>query len=251
MKNAENWQPSIYAVKESRLEVIRKNVSPSSWLPCSLIANTFSTLLPKYCSGCLLDLGCGKVPYYGLYHHYVDKVTCVDWANSYHENPHLDLVQDLNQPLQLESNTFDTVLLTDVLEHVSETDMVITEVSRVLQPGGRFIVSVPFLYWLHEVPYDNYRFTCYGLTHKLEKFGFEVEELIVHGSWGAVLTDLLSKGIGRVPLLGNLLVRNLQRATIWYFCRKNRPPKWHDLKNAFPLGYVCVAKKRTLGNESS
>ena len=245
MKNVESWKPSLFEVNCGSLKVNRQNVSPSSWLACELTAQTFSRVLPTFCDGKLLDLGCGQAPYYELYSRYVDSVTCMDWANSFHENPHLDFIQDLNKPLSLKCETFDTVLLSDVLEHVAETNSLLKEINRVLKPGGRLIISVPFLYHLHEIPYDNYRFTSYGLTHKLDKFGFEIDEFVVHGSWGVVLIDHLSKGINRIRFFGQPVVRILQWGAIWYFTKVRKSSQPHSKKNAFPLSYVCVASKRS------
>jgi SAM-dependent methyltransferase len=70
------------------------------------------------------------------------------------------------------SGKFDTVLLLDVLEHVPDPAKVLSEIYRVLRPGGTLILSVPHLSRLHEEPYDFYRFTKYGLTHLLEVAAF-------------------------------------------------------------------------------
>ncbi|MCL0057490.1 class I SAM-dependent methyltransferase, partial [Dehalococcoidales bacterium] len=48
---------------------------------------------------------------------------------------------DLNQPLPLESESFDIVHAANIIEHLSKTDIFLKEVYRVLKPGGYFIIS--------------------------------------------------------------------------------------------------------------
>ena len=48
-----------------------------------------------------------------------------------------------------------------------------TEVARLLRPGGCLIISAPHLVWLHNEPRDYWRFTPHGLRLLLEKAGLE------------------------------------------------------------------------------
>jgi SAM-dependent methyltransferase len=107
----------------------------------------------------LLDLGCGKVPFYARYREYVSETVCVDWSNSLHGNGHVDAECDLTQELPFADASFDTILLSDVLEHIPAPERLWREMARLLKPGGELLSSVPFFYWLHEEPYDYYRYT--------------------------------------------------------------------------------------------
>lgn len=49
------------------------------------------------------------------------------------------------------------------------------EIHRVLKPGGQLLVTAPFCWDEHEIPYDFARYTSYGLRHLLEKNGFEIQ----------------------------------------------------------------------------
>lgn len=67
--------------------------------------------------------------------------------------------------------SFDTVLLLEVLEHVVDAEGVLAEISRVLRPGGALLISMPFLYPLHDAPHDYRRYTAPGLVHALASVG--------------------------------------------------------------------------------
>lgn len=80
--------------------------------------------------------------------------------------------------------SFDTVMLLDVLEHVSEPEAALHEASRVLVAGGRLLVTIPFAYPLHDLPHDYQRFTGPGLERRIRLAGL-TPELIVEVGGGA------------------------------------------------------------------
>jgi len=67
--------------------------------------------------------------------------------------------------------SFDTVLLLEVLEHVADARAVLAEIARVLKTGGVLLLSVPFLYPLHDAPHDYRRFTAPGLEAATREAG--------------------------------------------------------------------------------
>ena len=67
--------------------------------------------------------------------------------------------------------SFDAVFMMEVLEHVTEPQQALSEIRRILKPGGRLILSVPFIFPLHDEPHDYYRYTKYGLAYMLRNFG--------------------------------------------------------------------------------
>lgn len=69
--------------------------------------------------------------------------------------------------------SFQCVTLLEVLEHVAHPDLVLREAQRVLVPGGTLLLSMPFLYPLHDAPHDYQRYTAPGLEFSLRKVGFE------------------------------------------------------------------------------
>lgn len=73
--------------------------------------------------------------------------------------------------IPVEDNSFDTLLLTEVLEHLEEPMDVLKECFRVLKKGGKLIATMPFLYPVHADPYDFQRWTGVRLTKNLKKSG--------------------------------------------------------------------------------
>lgn len=71
--------------------------------------------------------------------------------------------------------SMDGILLLDVLEHVRDPDACMGEVERVLAPGGRLVLNVPFMYPLHDVPHDYQRWTRHGLHSLLARHSLAVE----------------------------------------------------------------------------
>lgn len=80
-----------------------------------------------------------------------------------------DIVMDATK-MQFEDDSFDAVFMMEVLEHVKLPDKALSEVYRVLRDGGSFVLSVPFVFGIHEEPYDYQRYTKYGLINILRDF---------------------------------------------------------------------------------
>jgi hypothetical protein len=65
------------------------------------------------------------------------------------------------------------VILSNVLEHLSKPEASLQECRRILMPGGMVFITVPFLFKIHQAPYDFCRYTHYKLQQMLEECGFE------------------------------------------------------------------------------
>lgn len=86
--------------------------------------------------------------------------------------------------------TFDAVFLIEVLEHVTEPARAIAEIRRVLKPGGSLVLSVPYLFEIHDAPHDYWRFTRYGIERLLHDFA-DVTIEARNGYFRAVYTPLI------------------------------------------------------------
>jgi len=127
-------------------------------------------------NGNVLDFGCGSKPYQGLFIN-AEKYIGVDIEASGHNHAtsKVDFFYD-GKTLPFDSEHFDGVVSFETLEHVFELDGILSELNRVIKPGGKLLISVPFVWDEHEVPYDFARYTSFGVRHLLSKHGFEVVE---------------------------------------------------------------------------
>jgi len=119
----------------------------------------------------LLDLGCGNRPYQAYYPE--GEAVGADVAQS--SLNCVDVLLDGCARLPFEDGRFETILCTQVLEHVESPYELIHEAHRVLRPGGRLILTCPFVWELHERPHDFLRFTEYWLIKNLTETGFRID----------------------------------------------------------------------------
>jgi len=137
--------------------------------------------------GSLLDFGCGSKPY-KKYFTNVDKYVGLEYDNGDLSKSHsADIVYSGNV-LPFNNEHFDSVLATEVIEHIFNLDAMLDEIYRVIKPGGYFFITIPFIFGEHEVPNDYGRYTRYGIRKILEDHNFEVIE--IQCGPNAVLTSL-------------------------------------------------------------
>jgi len=223
----------------------RFELAAGSRLVTDLSAAFYTRAIRERAHGHLLDLGCGRAPLLGYYARFVEKATLVDWGNSLHENSLLDVVADLNQPLQLDDESYDTVILSDVLEHIAEPQALLSEVSRVLRSnGGVLLLNVPFYYPIHEEPFDFYRYTRFSLVRMCEAAGLEVVDVSPTGGLPEILIDIASKILQQFPILGRGLAALVQSTGAWFL--KFGPGRYLSARTSerFPLGYALIAVKQ-------
>jgi SAM-dependent methyltransferase len=120
--------------------------------------------------GRVLDYGCADVPYRYFFAADVDYV-----AADLEGNPHATLILNSDGTVPAEDESFDTVMSTQVLEHVTDPGLYLSECFRVLRPGGRILLSTHGIFGYHPDPDDYWRWTCAGLQRATREAGFEVE----------------------------------------------------------------------------
>ena len=127
----------------------------------------------KEIKGNVLDIGCGEKPYEELFNATSYTGIDIETTKEYHASSKVDVFYN-GLDLLFESNTFDSIVCFEVLEHVFEPERIVKEMYRVLKPGGKIILTTPFIWNEHEIPYDFGRYTYFGLNHLFAKNGFEV-----------------------------------------------------------------------------
>jgi len=245
MKNSQEWKPTKYIFKGDKIFSTKdiKEVGADSRLLTDEVASFYSEQIPKYAKGKLIDLGCGKIPLYGFYKDFVEDVFCVDWGNSLHKNPYLDLEWDINKKLDFSKNKYyDTIILSDVLEHISAPKNLINEMYRILKRGGILLMTVPFYYWIHEKPFDYYRYTHFGLEKMFKESGFEIIEIKSTGGILEVMADIGAKTLIHLPM-GRFFAIFVQNVAKFIGKRKIGKKLRKRTEFTFPLGYGLVAKK--------
>jgi SAM-dependent methyltransferase len=139
----------------------------------------------EHATGRLLDIGCGIKPYEPIFAPYVTEHVGVDHSDSPHELD-ADIIATAYD-IPVADATFDTALMTEVLEHLEEPLDALREAHRLLAPGGKLILTAPMMWPLHEEPRDFYRYTPHGLRYLFGKAGFvDVEVIPLAGQWTTI-----------------------------------------------------------------
>lgn len=222
------------------------NRKPWNWLLYKISDNFLNKYASNY-KGVLYDLGCGTRIYEEYFLQFVDTYIGVDWGASVHDLK-ADIAADLNKPLPIDANIADTVICLSVLEHLCEPQILLNEAYRILKPGGAIILQVPWQWWIHEAPYDFFRYTPYALKYMFEKAGFtqvEVEPTSGFFSMWFIKMNYFSLRF----IKGPKVFRGIKKAIFlpfWYIGQKIAPMLDRKLdKNwaAEAQGYYVVAKK--------
>lgn len=125
--------------------------------------------------------------FYGLFR----KLKNLDYLTADLDSPIADVKMDIHD-IQYDDNSFDVVLCNHVLEHVTDDHRCMTELCRVLRPGGIAVMQVPLdnaLEVTDEDPgitdpeerirrfgqYDHVRMYGRDYPERLRKAGFKVE----------------------------------------------------------------------------
>jgi SAM-dependent methyltransferase len=120
----------------------------------------------------ILDGGAGKKPYKDLFREHTYH-SC-DMPGGFYPNTH-DFECFLNK-IPVPDQSYDAVVLTQVLEHTPNPGEVLLEINRILKPDGRLLISVPLNAPLHGEPWHFFHFTHYGIFELSEQTGFTVRD---------------------------------------------------------------------------
>ena len=140
-------------------------------------------------NGRLLDFGCGSKPYRSLFA--TAEYVGVDYENPGHPhtNEQIDVFYD-GKNIPFGNDHFDSILCSEVFEHVFNLPDILNELNRVLKPGGKMLVTCPFVWPEHEVPHDFARYSRFALKSLLEQNGFEEIGFVKTGNYWSATSQL-------------------------------------------------------------
>ncbi len=184
------------------------------------VADQFIVKYSKYYKGNLYDLGCGTRPYEEYFKIFCDSYIGVDWSDTLH-NLKADIVADLNKKLPIDDEVADTLISFSVMEHLCEPQSFLNETHRILKKDGVFVLQVPFMWHIHEEPFDYFRYTKYGLKYMFEKAGFKkIEVESSTGFWVSWFVKLNYQL--HTMLSGNSIKKKILRKFFKPFIRYNQ-----------------------------
>ena len=167
--------------------------------------------------GTVLDLGGGKPWTTGWIHEKYrelleEKAYCLDYDES--KRPHI--VGDI-QSLSFKDNSIDGIICNAVLEHVPQPHRAVSEIFRVLKPGGEAFIYVPFLFLFHTKE-DYFRFTDKAIVFLFKDFDEVVIQPGLEGMGGVVVNLMVFGQTHLSRILGVLMGRplNLLYKMIFY-----------------------------------
>lgn len=139
-------------------------------------------------NGLILDVGAGRADFEALLagHNHL--------ALDVYPYPETDIVCDLAATNPFRPNSFDAILLMNVLEHVYGTQQFIASLTHALKPGGKLIVAIPFMVKMHQEPLDFVRYTHYALEEIAAQHQLKVAQL--EGFYDPMF--FLGEGIGNI-----------------------------------------------------
>ncbi|MCH8003550.1 MAG: class I SAM-dependent methyltransferase [Nanoarchaeota archaeon] len=150
-------------------------------------------------SDIILDIGCGEKPYY---HKSIKaNIVCTDIRQTKKTQVICDAMS-----LPLKKSKFDGVICVSSLYYYKNPFQAIKQISNVLKKNGKLALVTPFIYPIHDAPYDKYRFTKYGLREIL-KNEFDVKKIKAIGGIFNLATVFFHSLIKGVPLIAPKSIR--------------------------------------------
>ncbi len=182
--------------------------------------------------GVVLDIGGGKNPSYFNFIKGLSKSNIINFDKQY-SNRGIDFEKDI---LPHGNSSVDQVLMFNILEHVYNHKLIISEAYRVLKRGKTLIGFVPFLVNYHADPNDYFRYTHEALEKIFKEAGFSSVEIkpLGCGPFSINFNNLASF----MPTIFNVIVWPvyfiLDKALFLF-----RP----KIRERFPVGFLFVLEK--------
>lgn len=155
----------------------------------------------------ILDVGCGMKPYQKLWQSKNYLGIDVRGGGLNDRAKKVDKYFD-GRTIPYPKGMFDVVIATEVFEHVEFPEKLLREIKRVLKPGGKLFLTMPFVWPEHGIPFDFQRYTSFQHKRILSKCGLKVLTVKpttgAFGTCGQILSDFLYGQIGLIVWKSNL-----------------------------------------------
>jgi SAM-dependent methyltransferase len=168
-------------------------------------------------------LDIGSKGYYSAYEFIKKDNDCnVVFLDNYSSDNKENLIKmNLEEKLLIENNTYDTVVLFNVIEHIENYRQLISETNRILKNNGKLELFVPFLFRYHEDPKDYVRLTHYYLKKILEKNNFKIELTLIGPGPFIVCMEIISKYLYFTLIKTFFFILCINFDKLIYFIKKN------------------------------
>lgn len=184
-----------------------------------------------------VNIGAGGTRYQG-----VANLEISDGAN-------VDIV-GYGSELPFQDGSIDLVIMQEVLEHVGDFLELVTEIRRILKPGGLFYCQVPFQIGFHPGPMDYWRFTRQGLEHVFSSPRWEIKQLAIslgHGSgFYRIAVEFFAVTASCVWAKAYRPIKALAAIGLYPLKAFDLLTRFSPEKDRIPGGYFCIAAKCTL-----
>ena len=207
------WRPSDYAhamvskptnIFESNkdytnfliIDQSEKNID--NFIIRSKILKAIEETLPNL-KGSILDMGCGRMPYKPLIlaNGRITNYIGLDLEMGVYADKKKPDLSWNGTKIPLEDDSVNNILAIEVFEHIPNPEIVLNEILRVLTPGGVFFFTIPFIWPLHDIPDDEYRYTPFSFERHLKNSGFFNIDLKPLGGWDTALAQMIGLWIKR------------------------------------------------------
>jgi 2-polyprenyl-3-methyl-5-hydroxy-6-metoxy-1,4-benzoquinol methylase len=201
----------------------------------------------------LLDVGAGLNPYKDFYQELGWQFKTHDFSNyipkqvmqnndniglhdNYEKYPKHDYVCDIQDIPETEQ--YDLILLTEVLEHVPDPVATLKKLHKLLNHGGYLVITVPSQSLIHQAPYYfSSGLSQYWFIHHSNNLNLSIKELLINGDYSDFLGQELSRTLGsRRKILGlSYLMRILKKFFRFYLSK--------EINSSSSFGVYYVAQK--------
>jgi len=175
-------------------------------LIAKFLEREFATLGKVFPHARALDLGCGDM-------RYAKHFERNNWLPVYSDHEvrakGVQILIDAHS-LPFADGVFDVINMTEVLEHLHHPSDALKEIARVLAPNGRVLITFPFMWMIHEVPHDYFRYTEFGFAVLAKDAGLTIERFYRRGgAFGLMLSLVEIKILGLAHVMSKRPILSL------------------------------------------